>query len=258
MADRPIIFSGPMVRALLAGQKTQTRRVIKKKPALDAISVFGPKFLLLAGNVDLVGYAPGDRLWVRETAAYINNSQFDEPSYWEYRADTNGRDLPGDWPPEFKDDPERPRWKPAIHMPRAASRLTLLVTGVKVERLQDISRDDAIAEGATSRPNCNGFRQLSTGWSMDWSEVGKFSRFADGGPGPLLEQDISHGDPRFAFGGFINLLHGGERWNCNGSIPLWDQNPFVVAISFDVIKAHIDAMSHLPAQPASPQEADRG
>lgn len=191
-----------MVRLLLAGLKTQTRRVLNPQPqtflvdekecevAIEQIeSDTRPRIRL--GRVitrQELPYAVGDRLWVRESVARIDNSEFDQPSCWQYRADTNGREFPGDWPPETKDDPERPRLKPAIHMPRQASRLTLICNGVKVERLQNISREDAIAEGATSRPNSSGFRARETGWSMDWSRVGEFSKYSTGGPGPLLER----------------------------------------------------------------------
>lgn len=274
--DIPIIFSGPMVRAIMEGRKTQTRRVVDNvppPPAMDAVSPRNPvrhdapyfdaycserksddnprgmsrnwcwwtrddRQCLPTVNVK---YAPGDRLWVREAVARIDNSEFGQPSYWQYRADTDGECFPGDWPPETKDDPDRPRWCPAIHMPRTASRVTLVCDGVKVERLQSISRDDAIAEGATARPNCSGFQRQSEGWSMDWSRVGKFSKYATGGPGPLQECDISLPDPQSAFAAYINRLHGGPRWNCNGKTPLWDQNPFVVAPTFRVIKANIDA-----------------
>ena len=69
MADRPIIFSARMVEALLVGQKTQTRRIIKNPVALDALELFAPAWLMLPGNADLLPCVDGDRLWVRETFA---------------------------------------------------------------------------------------------------------------------------------------------------------------------------------------------
>jgi hypothetical protein len=116
-------------------------------------------------------------------------------------------------------------------MPRAASRIMLEVTQVRAQRLQDISRDDAIGEGATSRP-IPGRKHL--GWSMDWSDVGK--RGVEGRP--LSERDVCLNDPQMAFSNFINELHGGPRWNFHYSFPdrypppLWEQNPWVWAVSF--------------------------
>jgi hypothetical protein len=294
MTDRPIIFSAPMVRALLAGAKTQTRRVLTSArvfatPERQAWTLSGADLDRALQNADRfrridgdgwfwesdafewqaphtrtgwmarIGYAPGDRLWVRESVqAVIDADEFDAV---KYLADSTVATSEADTQAEAdrfaeqlfhyrrrKGAPDSTSGVPvpSIHMPRWVSRLTLIVSDVRIERLQDISRDDAIAEGATSRPNCSGFRQMGTGWSMDWSEVGKFSRHATGGPGPLREQDISLGDPRAAFGAFINLLHGGERWNCNGTVPLWDQNPFVVAVTFQVAKANIDKAAPAP------------
>lgn len=291
--DIPIIFSGPMVHALLEGRKTMTRRIVSlqncefgsisagKLSKLfwehagwdkawtdrgfpDAHGVYTSGYLHVpchddddpTNACDLCddrGWSTtshrlrpkiqvGDHLWVREAVAHIDNSEFGQDNYWQYRADTGGCCFPGDWPPETKDDPDRPRWRPSIHMPREASRLTLIVTSVKVKRLQDISREDAIAEGATMRPKCYGFRDQSDGWSMDWSAVGGFSKYASDGPGPLQERDICFADPRNAFGSFLNEIHGGPRWNMPGKpMPIWDVNPFVVAITFRVIKANIDA-----------------
>lgn len=255
--DFPIIFSGPMVRALLEGRKTMTRRLAWREVREDMI--LGESELMAlekkgwvsfdgADELTTVGkpspwqrVAIGARLWVREASAFINNSEFDETSYWEYRADTNGEAFPGEWPEEEKDNPDRPRWLPSIHMPRSASRLTLIVSGVKIERLADISNADAILEGCTARPACSGFQQRYEGWSMDWSKVGQFSKYGTGGPGPLQERDISLASASTAFLGFINELHGGPKWNCNGKVPLADQNPFMVVLSFRVIKANIDA-----------------
>lgn len=140
MKERPILFSGEMVRAILEGRKTQTRRVIRDNLLsrfddlnLDSYSDRNPSYETECGQLvlmtDLCPYGQvGDRLWVRETWAYCPYRDC-----FFYRADNFSED-------KFK-------WKPSIHMIRAASRITLEITGVRVERLQDISEEDAIAEG---------------------------------------------------------------------------------------------------------------
>jgi hypothetical protein len=154
MTERPILFQGAMVRALLAGTKTQTRRVAKgvvarhsrTGEALANLDSAGPRVTFPYGQ-------PGDRLWVRETwycddfrvqrGPYLKPDDMDMEAA---RADGTMvyRASSGDRPYEA----EQPLWRPAIHMPRWASRITLEVTGVRVERLQDISIEDAKAEGA--------------------------------------------------------------------------------------------------------------
>lgn len=128
------------------------------------------------------------------------------------------------------------RWRPSIHMPRWASRLTLTVTDVLVQRLQEISDADAIVEGASMRPACSGLLGRDPGWSMDWSRVGCMSRFASRPPGgpakaPLAERDISLCDPQMAFASYWNDLHGHDAWY---------GNPWVAAISFTVRNGNID------------------
>jgi len=118
MKDHPIIFSGPMVRALLDGRKTMTRRL---------------------ASSPLRKCAVGDRLWVRETFMYPNDQITIYRATW--REDAK-RDRLENVP---KDEPTG--WTPCIHMPRSASRLTLVVTATKVERLQQITGNDAMAEG---------------------------------------------------------------------------------------------------------------
>lgn len=138
MTERPILFSAPMVRALLDGTKTQTRRVVKN-PALLWLEQFEPKYVALPGNhLSPYGYA-GDRLWVRETwgVLFDDAADRDDPTWWA-----------ADYAPGELDQQARPRrWRPSIHMPRWRSRIDLDVTGVRIERLQDISYDDAVAEG---------------------------------------------------------------------------------------------------------------
>lgn len=129
--ERPILFSGPMVTAILRGEKTQTRRVVKGQ-ALEwlAPDMFTPEYVANPEN-GLCPYGrPGDRLWVRESYRVMRPHGVDEV---QYKADW--RPLPHDG------------WKPSIHMPRWASRLTLEIVSVRVERLQDISNQDAEAEG---------------------------------------------------------------------------------------------------------------
>lgn len=143
MKERPILFSGPMVRAILEGRKTQTRRVVKPQPYNHK---FGYKLMRGIGYVNLAMQSrqtiasrygwPGNRLWVRET--------------WAHCAECGSLN--------FAATVNKPRncsacdktigpWKPSIHIVRADSRITLEVTAVRVERLHDITEADAIAEG---------------------------------------------------------------------------------------------------------------
>ena len=156
MTDKPILFSGPMVRALLDGRKTQTRRVAKITAVMgDKVGVTSPNESLIEmepgefhkgifhyESVDALSgpyhlpYAIGDHLWVRE-------GLHRDPDLWRYRAD----DEEVGWPAR-RDLAYRKRdYLPSIHMPRWASRLTLVVTDVRVQRLQEISAEDAQAEG---------------------------------------------------------------------------------------------------------------
>ena len=146
MKERPILFNGEMVRAILSGRKTQTRRIMKDQPEVippeDECGVPGYWIPCHAGKTmvrnDMMKIAcplgmRGDQLWVRETWARYN---IDQDSHdMAYRAT-----KPDDWP-------EGGRWRPSIHMPRWASRINLLITGVRVERLNDISQEDAKSEG---------------------------------------------------------------------------------------------------------------
>jgi hypothetical protein len=163
MMERPILFSAPMVRAILDGTKTQTRRVVKGAPenwAPMQPEVFSPTVVdrhgdeqpgpdaYGAGNDDGSDWIrcpygqPGDTLWVRETWA-----RDDEDGALMYRADV-GCDTDADaWEQGRLEGVPRYRWRPSIHMPRAASRIALGVAGVRVERLHQISRGDAMAEG---------------------------------------------------------------------------------------------------------------
>lgn len=153
MAEKPILFSAPMVRALLDGTKTQTRRVVKLPEGTSHVhvdpggTVFGPGPYIIATLASGEGHPrircpygkPGDRLWVREAFA---------PRYFDdgkpgYRADWDGRAA---------DLVREPKWKPSIHMPRELSRITLEITDVRVEGLQDISDEDARAEGCQPHP----------------------------------------------------------------------------------------------------------
>ncbi|WP_024691686.1 hypothetical protein [Pseudomonas tremae] len=151
--ERPILFSAPMVRAILSGQKTVTRREVKKPAALDCLAAgFEPAFLALPGNADLCPYGKvGDRLWVREAwqaDEQVNAIAPRELSHGEpiqYPADGASRQTgcsmitPG-------------KTRPSIHMPRWVSRILLEITDVRVERLQAISRSDIRAEGLECPP----------------------------------------------------------------------------------------------------------
>jgi len=186
--ERPILFSAPMVRALLAGTKTQTRRVVKWRGLDKGLNLSFTGLRAVHDRADLWALEsdsrtsvehrcdvtpcpygqPGDRLWVRETWGYIDpdcsgdGSDDDEPEgpgafcdellqdghplrdFWRRRVDYRAT-----WQdPKYGIGPDAPkRWRSSIHMPHWASRITLEVTGVRVERLRDISRGDAMDEG---------------------------------------------------------------------------------------------------------------
>lgn len=143
--ERPILFSAPMVRAILEGRKTQTRWIVKPQSYVHGYGGSAPSEIVSALFMAMVAGkcpygAPGDRLWVRETWTDLDNISMGAalaagPSKRIfYAADGHVLDRGG-------------RWKPSIHMPRAHSRIVLEMTGVRVERLQEISEEDAKAEG---------------------------------------------------------------------------------------------------------------
>jgi|SRR6185369_7719408 len=246
MKERPILFSGPMVRALLDGRKTQTRRIMKPQPVsveIDAKTFENPtsgamcigyeacppgwrpmpwfkfdeatngrlEYLRPAvGGVgmtparvraasrrhgdsqkwaegEVVGLCPhgqpGDRLWVRETWRPVHSG--DPTRGAQYRADLHGAD--------------QTRWKPGIHMFRWASRITLELTGVRVERLQDISEADAKAEGV---------ERFGQGWKH------------------YFYPDEPESAWEFASNSYASLF---DKINGAGS---WDKNPWVWVLEF--------------------------
>lgn len=177
--ERPILFSGGMVRRILCGRKTQTRRVMKPQPEFSKdgvcwyptvpLDICGRKTNALAyGNehhfrkgapIDFSPYGqPGDRLWVRETWA-----EFPSDKDWIYRADQDEQLA------------HKLTWRPSIFMPRAACRLTLEVTEIRAQRLQDMSPGDMCAEGVTSEPLPEGHKDEPTvlRWNFSdlWNEI---------------------------------------------------------------------------------------
>lgn len=206
--ERPILFSAPMVRAILAGTKTQTRRAVKPQPDITGMHTqdgegrsWGPKdveyrthdaehYLSIPG----ASFGPmrcpygtlGDRLWVRETWA-----PYDEKTIRD-------RELDGIF---YRADDEQKHetdgaWRSPIHMPRWASRLTLEVTGIRVERLHGISPEDALAEGV---------RAWEESESREMAAV------------------LNMHDPRDAYA---------QLWESINGLGSWDANPWVWVIEF--------------------------
>ena len=149
MKEKPIIFTAPMVKEILEGRKTQTRRIVGQKhiPFLENINTN-----FLYGNWEkrpLPYGQPGDRLWVREKFKTVcDEEQWDAIEYLDgIRIKPELPDHNTGFRFSWDCDNDNVRWRPSIHMPRWASRITLEVTGVRVERLQDISGPDCWAEG---------------------------------------------------------------------------------------------------------------
>lgn len=156
MNEHPILFSGPMVRAILKGRKTQTRRVIQPKP--DHFHTFQPGIWLpQIGDKEIkCSYGePGDRLWVRE--AWLQDG-----GIYLYRADFGLGVLADSW---------NGYWKPSIHMPRTVCRLTLEIVRIRAERLQSIREDDAMAEGVDFIPNAPAALDHRTAFAGLWNSI---------------------------------------------------------------------------------------
>jgi hypothetical protein len=185
--ERPILFAAPMVRAILEGRKTVTRREVKKQAALDCLAAgFEPAFLALPGNADLCPYGkPGDRLWVRETFAFADKSGSHEAApddHWRPARPGMEPEIYRCWYRASDGHTADGFWKPSIHMPRWASRILLEITDVRVERLQDITPDQCIAEGVDAAM-CRQFLETAPsrhtlkeaeihGFSGLWNSVG--------------------------------------------------------------------------------------
>lgn len=155
MKERPILFSGPMVRAILDGRKTMTRRVMKPQPQVyysptepevQRMKWRGVKYRPASCAPCPYGQ-PGDRLWVRETWGLVETPLIGAIYKTDWVQDDSG-ERDGWWRGDHFHEGDI-EWKPSIHMPRWASRITLEITDVRVERLKDITVEDAQAEGVT-------------------------------------------------------------------------------------------------------------
>lgn len=185
--ERPILFSGPMVRAILEGRKSQTRRVIRVREGEDFCALNGLGRAVF--TVDQIKYrevkcrygVKGDRLWVRETFLIVGCEADHRIVY------KSSNDGPDEW--------VSPAWRPSIFMPRWASRITLEVTDVRVERLQDIPVEDAQCEGIE-------IEQVEQSAGEQW-----------------LEKTLCH------------FIAGWDALNAKRGYP-WESNPWVWAITF--------------------------
>ena len=210
MTDRPIIFSAPMVQALLAGRKTQTRRLAwrEKECPGGAVNDGGgqmdyiePSFVRSPSPWRMV--QPGDRLWVREAWCQQSDDGAMVAGRAHYRADGNHVALSdGDgFAVTTAAGREASPWRPSIHMPRWASRLTLTVTDVRAQRLQEITEEDARAEGARA----------------------------------------AYGEPFATDSGLTDRRRFQLLWDTLHGPGAWDANPEVVALTFTVAQRNIDA-----------------
>jgi hypothetical protein len=213
MKERPILFKGEMVRAILSGQKTQTRRVIKEQPEVTEKRlretggwVEGMTLSQLVNeswqsgfiNVPCPHGKAGGRLWVRECWV---PSGCEGEAYYHATAVDDGL---------FADEVAEIRWKPSIHMPRWACRLVLEIVSVRVERLNEISKEDAIAEGI--KPHYSGWWPYSTDYFH-----------ADG-----VTPANFHKDPRESFR---------SLWVSINGLDSWAANPWVWVIEFKRVSA---------------------
>jgi hypothetical protein len=199
MKERPIIFSGPMVRALLENRKTQTRRICKPAAALARV-IRRPDDAWSDEAGTVVFHSPygrpGDRLWVKETTLDVEAFGWQGPVYAEspearaaFAAGFGAADHPDHIPPSSI------RKRTSLFMKRSVSRIVLEITGVRVERLQDISAADAIAEG---------IEQAGPGTWRDYFDAGQ----AEGRPRHTA-------DPVDSYASLWKTINGAASWDAN-------------------------------------------
>ncbi len=221
MKEHPILFKPEMVRALLAGRKTQTRRLATKDQSTTKIEWVKDyptwphlwkdrKRKRYSGWIKQCGSpidiplkcpygVPGDQLWVRETWRQLDGSI-------QYRADAD-KDIP--WSKTLK-------WKPSIHIKRDDSRINLEVTSIRAERVQDISKKDAMAEGLV---------EINKSFLMD-PECLKIPVKYTNGTFFNDEKYWGHDNPKGAYASYFEEINGKEAW---------DSNPWVWVIGFNLM-----------------------
>ena len=223
MKERPILFSAPMVQAILSGRKTQTRRILKG--STEHKGPYNPAYLEAhkksPGWSEICPYGrPGDRLWVRETHGFGKHA-----GEIVYKADGGWANIPGFQVVAC----DKGKWRPSIHMKRAHSRILLEIVAVRVERLHDISEEDALAEGMGKItkdgalfkygiPDRDGYPgNDDSGWPWDQWEVKASKAFQ-------------------------------KLWKSINGEKSWDENPWVWVVEFKRIEHEKEA---------APQEPDR-
>lgn len=218
MRERPILFSAPMVRAILAGNKTQTRRGVKE-PISGWLNNANGSYKVMDGQVFNYSFdqhlgncpygKPGDRLWVKESFWGCDAPGWGDQPCVVYDDEWHGK--------EYRPAAVRP-WArkfgriPSIHMPRDCSRITLEITGVRVERLNDISEDDVDAECFGGDYPTRVLPDLFPGHPDDWSHLS-------------MEQCFQ------------------RLWESINGPGSWDANPWVWVVEFEQVphpKQHND------------------
>ncbi len=240
MKEYPILFNGEMVQAILAGQKTQTRRVIEPQPKVNSLCLSPIDCQLVgitkdgtpAGNRRSVGAwltcpygIPGDKLWVRETWRLASiNANIPYAQFWTVQF-ADFRCLPHPQPdrdlflPLAKKDvfaeglvgDKFGKWRPSIHMYKWMSRITLEVTNIRAERLNDISDNDAVAEGIKDLCHCGDYID-DHGFSSGHNPVSM--------PGWAIDN----------FSELWDSINGKSSYS-------WESNPWVWVIEFKRIKS---------------------
>lgn len=204
------VFSSSEVQSIITGNKTQFREVIKVQPEEQLKGYF----YLPAGStgfceslfiLDQCPYKIGQKIFVKESfgADWSNNICYKATDQAEYAVSS---------------------WEPASRMKQEQTRVVLEVVNIKIERLAEISKEDAIKEGATSRPNCHGYANIYEGWCMNWNKVGEASKWASNRK-TLSESDVCMGSAQYAFGNFWNAAHKKSEHK-------WEANPFIWVIDF--------------------------